>query len=370
MTTEPSDDIRIEVFRSGTFKPMVGPAITYSAEDLAAIAASYDPEAYPAPIVVGHPTTDAPAYGWVKGFEYDADADRLYADVGDIEPAFSQAVKARRYRKVSMSYYAPDASNNPVKGTWYPKHVGFLGAAAPAVSGLKPIAFAASKEGEVITFQAAFGERGFETTASILRSVRDFIIEKFSLEEADRVVSSYQLDWLAETEISKPELNGPSYSEPKKETGMTPEEKAALEKREKDVAAKEAAITAREKENREAGNAAFAEALVAGQQLIPAKKDDVVALLNALPVDQEVSFADGKSKSLSDSLKELLQSQPKIIEFGTADISGDPNDVSAVDFASDGKTVDPAQLAVHQKAVAYQNKHQGVDYIAAVKAVS
>ncbi|MCC2096555.1 MAG: hypothetical protein KDJ29_06665, partial [Hyphomicrobiales bacterium] len=98
------DTVRIEVFRSGTFTPMSGEPVAYSADDLAAIAASYDPDNAPAPVVVGHPQTDAPAYAWVQGFDYDSAADRLFAEIGDIEPAFGAALASGRYRKVSMSF--------------------------------------------------------------------------------------------------------------------------------------------------------------------------------------------------------------------------------------------------------------------------
>ena len=135
---------RIEVFRTGTFKPMAGDAISYGADDLAGIASGYDPDGSPAPIVIGHPATDAPAYGWVSGFEYDETADRLFADIDDLDPAFEEAVKAGRYKKVSMSFHTPDAPNNPAPGQWYPKHIGFLGGAAPAVSGLQPVRRAAA----------------------------------------------------------------------------------------------------------------------------------------------------------------------------------------------------------------------------------
>ena len=38
---------RIEVFRSGTFKPMSGGEISYGADDLAGIASGYDPDNSP-----------------------------------------------------------------------------------------------------------------------------------------------------------------------------------------------------------------------------------------------------------------------------------------------------------------------------------
>ena len=65
---------RIEVFRPGRFTPMEGVPLSFSAADLRAVADSYDPETAPAPIVVGHPVTDAPAFGWVQSFDFDASA--------------------------------------------------------------------------------------------------------------------------------------------------------------------------------------------------------------------------------------------------------------------------------------------------------
>ena len=119
-TQDTTTSARIEVFRPGTFTPMEGDELTYSAADLRAIADAYDFDTAPAPIVVGHPSTDAPAYGWVSGFEFDAQAERLYANIELIDPAFSDAVKAVRYKKVSMSFFGPDNAANPQPGTWYP----------------------------------------------------------------------------------------------------------------------------------------------------------------------------------------------------------------------------------------------------------
>lgn len=200
---------RIEVFRPGTFTPMDGAPISYSAADLRAIADAYDPATAPAPIVVGHPDLDAPAFGWIEGFEYDADQQRLMAKLHEIEPAFADAVKAGRYKKVSMAFYRPDQDHNPVPGTWYPKHVGFLGAAAPAVSGLKNASFAAAAG---VIFTAEFGQAGMQETVSILRAIREFFIEKFGAEDADRVIPGYRLEWM--TELSRMEVSEPDDDEP------------------------------------------------------------------------------------------------------------------------------------------------------------
>lgn len=130
----------IEVFRAGTFSPMGGAPVTITDGELQQIASTYDKENYPAPVVIGHPAIDAPAFGWV---------DKLYVEGGILKATlegtvaqFADWVKQGLYRKVSICTYLPGSTSNPKPGSFYLRHVGFLGAAAPAVPGLKPVAFA------------------------------------------------------------------------------------------------------------------------------------------------------------------------------------------------------------------------------------
>lgn len=373
---KPSGKARIEVFRSGTFTPMNGGPIAFGADALAGIASGYDPDNAPVPIVVGHPKTDAPAFGWAAGFEYDAEADRLFADLDEIAPEFADAVKAGRYKKVSMSFFPPDASNNPTPGSWYPKHIGFLGGAAPAVAGLKNVAFAADPE--MVTFEAAFGERGFEDTASLFRNVRDWMIEKFGLEEADKVLPAYRLEWLDQAEIETPS-HQPAFAAPaappaKEPDPMSkPDDKTAdFAAREKEIADREAALAEREQKARSDENAAFAESLIEAGKLLPVQKDNLVAILDALPGETQVAFAEGDKAAatpIADALKAMLDAQPKIVEFGQIDLGADPGEAAPVSFAADGRSVDGDQLALDAKAQAYIAQNPGTDYLDAVRAV-
>ncbi|ARE40903.1 Phage protein [Rhodovulum sp. P5] len=359
---------RIEVFRPGTFTPLNGAPITYSAADLKAIADSYDPETAPAPIVVGHPETDAPAFGWVERFEYDAGAERLNAHLGDIEPAFADLVKAGRFRKVSMAFFRPDQGHNPVPGTWYPKHIGFLGAAAPAVSGLKNASFA-SAEGAIFTTDFGAGEEA----ARLFRGLRDFFIERFGLEESDRALPAWQIDWLEDADDPKPRFAAPATPESKepKVTKPDPAPDAADATRTADLDAREAELAAREAAAAHAEHAAFAEGLVTEGRLLPASKDQVTALLDALPGEATVAFAEGGEKiAPGAALRQLLAAQPKIVAFGEHDLGDDPEAGAAAAFAADGKPVDRAALDLHARAMAWQKEHPGTDYISAVKAVS
>ena len=122
----------LQIFKPGRHTAMSGASLAFSESDLAASAAAYDPAVFQAPIVVGHPKTDDPAYGWVSALAFADGA--LEASPEQVDPAFAEIVEAGRFKKISAAFYAPEAPNNPVPGVYYLRHVGFLGAAAPAVS--------------------------------------------------------------------------------------------------------------------------------------------------------------------------------------------------------------------------------------------
>lgn len=374
-----SHEVRtVEVFRPGTFTPMSGQPVTFSAADLQALCSVYDPAGAPAPAVVGHPKTDDPAFGWASAFRYDEGAQRVVADIGELEPAFAEAVAAGRYKKISLSLFQPDSPNNPKPGSYYPKHIGFLGAAAPAVSGLKPVSFAGDEAG-VVTFEFADAS-ALRDVAGLFRSMRDFFIEKFGLEAADQALPSWTIGWIDDAADRDPRpavsdlgFTAPSPT-PTPESGMSTApaapDAAALVEREQRLAKRERAAA-------HAENLAFAEKLIGENRLLPTLKDSVVSLLDGLQpvngVTLEVSFAEGdqtKTTPALDLMKQILSAQPAVVSFGAADLGGEPG-ASAIDFAMpDGMTADPASVALHSRAVAFQAAHPGTEYMAAIAAVS
>jgi hypothetical protein len=142
----------IEIFKSGQHTAMSGVTISFSESDIAATAASYNPALHEAPLVVGHPAADLPAYGWVSGLQF-ADG-VLSALPSDVDPEFAELVNMRRFGKISASFYEPTSPNNPVPGVYYLRHVGFLGAQPPAVKGLRSPQFA-SDDTLVICFECS-----------------------------------------------------------------------------------------------------------------------------------------------------------------------------------------------------------------------
>ena len=365
----------IEVFRPGTFRPMSGEPITFSAGDLTQLAEDYDASAAPAPVVVGHPRHDSPAYGWVSGFSFSGD--KLTADIGEMDPAFVEAVQAGRYKKISLSLFRPDAPNNPKPGQWYPKHVGFLGGAAPAVSGLKPVELA--DDDEAATFELA-DARAFKDVASALRRMRDFFIDQFGLEKADEVLPDYQIRWI--DEAGDDPAPGPAYADPShgnedpdmpNPPASTPADTAVFAERQAALDRRQAALDERERKADHDANVAFADDLVDEGRLLPVSKDKVVGLLDSLSGAEPVSFTekDAEVKAAPvDLLRDILKAQPKIVSFGAVDTGSDPDVGRSIEFAApDGRAVDAEGLATHSRALAYQRAHPGTEYLDAVRAV-
>ena len=132
------------IFRSGRHTDMHGRRVEFSDTDIEFSAAVYNPARFPAPVFIGHPDGDQdkePAYGRVASAV--AKAGRLYA-LADVTPSFADLVRAGRYKSRSASFFMPQATLNPCPGCWYLRHVAFLGAMPPAVSGLGPPNFSAS----------------------------------------------------------------------------------------------------------------------------------------------------------------------------------------------------------------------------------
>ncbi len=114
----------IDVFRAGAHRDSAGRERTWSTDDLDSVVGAYE-RGDPAPVVVGHPQMNAPAWGWVDALR--RTGDRLQARLRDVDPAFREAVEAGRYAGRSVALQG-DGDGFRLQ------HLGFLGGAALAGS--------------------------------------------------------------------------------------------------------------------------------------------------------------------------------------------------------------------------------------------
>ncbi|EED7270559.1 peptidase [Salmonella enterica subsp. enterica] len=372
----------IHIFRAGTHTDMHGRRINFSDADLNEIAQNYNPALHEAPIVVGHPKTDAPSYAWVRGIKKDPDG--LKAEPRDIDPQFAELVKNRRYSKVSASFYCPESPGNPTPGKYYLRHIGFLGAQPPAIKGLKQVSFAEDEEGVV-----EFADWSLQTTATLFSRIRDFFISQFGLEKTDSVMPDYLIDSLRDDAARTATTDAtPAFSDPvgipaedaiqpvAEKPAPTPPEDTAVDKElqvkleqenadlKRQLDERNKAEVQRVATERHNANVAFADSLVSDARLAPAGKGLVVAVLDALgDGESPVSFSEnGSEQPLVEAFKAQMQKARPLLDFGEV-ATGDRTDRTAIpaEFAE----ADPVRLELHTKAVALAQA-ENITYEAAV----
>lgn len=367
----------VEIFRAGKHTAMSGQVLEFTAEHARQIVEGYSPEVYRAPIVIGHPKIEDPAFGWVDALQLN-DRGVIEARPAELEPQFAAMVQAGRFRKVSASLFTPAHPSNPKPGQYYLKHVGFLGAAAPAVPGLKPVQFAEGADELVVEFSL---NDATWSIARMMRNLREFLIAKFDMETADQVIPDYLV---TDTEAARRESAPPAYAaHPNEEDARMNEQnaqrekelaekEAALKAKEAEFAARDAEIAAEKAKARRAEIAEFCAGLVKEGKLLPRDEAPMVAMFCSLDGRQvEIEFADGteQKKVINEAwLREFLQRLPKQVDFGEH-AGAEGEDAPTANFAAPaGYQVDAKRLELHRKALAYAKQHN-LSYEQALAAV-
>ncbi len=316
----------IEIFRPGVLIDDAGVERTFTAADIQAMADGYDPALREAPLCIGHPESNLPAYGWAKRLAVNADG-RLVMDPHQVEPQFAEMVGAGHFKKRSAAFYPPQHPSNPKPGTWYLRHVAFLGAQPPAVFGLKDIKFAEADQGCVCFSE---GDLSQPTHTN----------QELSMDEKERLAK-------AEAEAA-----AAREAQAKAETAAA-EANAALAK-----------FAEQQRADRYTGFVQFAEAQLAAGKL---KRSDAAALPAVLAVladAAQVEFSEaGATKKVSPAewLKGFIGAAAPVVQFGEfAPAGGLDADAGSAKGKSDAE-IDAA-------AKAYAAKHK-VQYAEAAKAV-
>ncbi|ASK91057.1 hypothetical protein KWH04_01130 [Xanthomonas campestris pv. trichodesmae] len=373
----------LQIFKAGTHVAEDGRKLTFSEADVQQIADSYDPDLHEAPIVVGHPKTDLPAYGWGKTLS--AQNGLLFAEPHQVDTDFAGMVNAGRFKKISASIFMPDSPGNPTPGKYYLRHIGFLGAQPPAVKGLKSAAFADGTD--AVSFAMPLRAVGWPLI-DLLQRLRDYFIDKEGLEQADQIIPQWQIRSIDDAtrdddDAGKASLSyaAPTHAHITPESEMSEatqaaqfaEREQALSQQASTLDAREKTIAAREATARREDVAAFAEGLVTAGKLLPRNKAPVIELLLALPAgDKPLNFADGDTqvtKPADQVLRDLLDGMPKVVDFAEKSAS-DGSGAQISNFAAPaGINVDASNADLYARAKTYQAGHPTASWVEAVSAV-
>jgi len=279
--------MKIAVFATGKHMDMNGQVREWTESDLDRIISQYDPATHEAPAVIGHPMHNTPAWGWVTGLTRAGDT--LYAEFGQLDPQFLDMLKAGRFKKRSISLY-PDLSL---------KHVGFLGAAPPAVKGLPDYSFKKANVEETII---EFIEKENNKMEFTWNDLKEFIgLTKTIAPEpiAPKKEASDSVISFTEADVEKA----------KKEAVEAERTRLTLE-------FAEATAKAKQEARHDAIKAELDQMATSGKVLPAWMKAGLAEFMLCLDAGTEIQFAEGTKQSPLDWFKSFLAGLPKVIEFG------------------------------------------------------
>lgn len=329
-----------EIFRTGTHTSLNGQTKDFSETDLDTIASSYDPQQHEAPIVIGHPETNAPAYGWIEKIK--RIGDRLIAFPKQVSNEFSELVKSGAFKKRSISI-TPDLKLN---------HVGFLGAAAPAVKGLKDVEFSENEDEQEFASFEIDSSLDLELEPELISELNNETINQSNNEN----ILSTKLEQFSQ-EISSLKTSLLQFAD----KGLNKEDLDKIHQRIDELRfsmqTNEFELMLNEK--------------LAYGSLTPAMKNKILKIVGFL---QKQNFASSDfsstdfSRQVNSMFTELVESFPQLnlnSDFATKEKAS--SKTSDEDF--DGFEIDSDQLKVHRQALSI-SKEKNISYLAAVKEVA
>lgn len=305
----------IAIFKIGTHTDSNGVTKEWTEKELDNIVSSYDPQKHEAPVVIGHPKDNAPAYGWIEAVKREGDI--LYAKMKGLIPEFVDMVKKGMFKKRSISLY-PDGAL---------RHIGFLGATPPAVKGLPDFAFG-DEGGLTIEFEESDSpqnNRKEEETMSFWERLKKRLADA-GVSFSEIFGSETPPVLYTEADIKTKIDAGVADVLKAKETEFS-EKVASLDeqrkKKDAELKAREDALTAKEAEGKKAAVASFCEDLKKKGILIPAMEKLGMGITEFMTqissIETTIEFGEEGKKGKQTPLgfmQEFLSHLPKAIEFG------------------------------------------------------
>ncbi len=385
----------MEVFRTGTHTSGNGITKTYTEADLVSIADTYNSQkGHEAPLVIGHPDTDSPAFGWTKQLK--VAGGKLLAFVDQITDSVIDAIKAGHYKKISIALYGDNLL----------RHIGLLGATPPAVKGLAPVQFS---EAEFDEFAWATDEWRVPIIGRVLNGIRDFFIEKFGLEVTNKIMNSEDISRLQESAggvwIKQETTDAIGFSDKSDKEDVMNEEMTKKIKEMEDKLAEQSAqfselsgkfdaVVAESKkladlitgqmesvqakvreaafESDKAGFKAFCDGLAKEGKILPAETDALTEEYASLrQAEESLTFAEDQARP-SEKMKERLGKREAMFvsggqAFASARRAADTSSIKVPDKFANVKNVDPMSVEIDKQIREYAEQHKVSYEIAAAE---
>ncbi|WDM08476.1 peptidase [Pseudomonas aeruginosa] len=370
----------LPILPAGRHVALDGRPVEFTEAILQEIAATYDPALSEAPLVIGHPKLNAPAYGWAKGLGGARGHALCRAAPGG--PRVRRSREPQDVQEAQRFGVPAGLTRQPGSGQALLAPYRLPRCRAAGHQGIPDAPFNFAEDDGALAIEFAEAPYAVTGLTDILRRLRDFFVEREGAERADQLIPQWQLSSIEE-DARRGSAQGATaqasalFSEPVIEEGVdsaaasaaaaqepqgtvTPSDGASasaaeadrtshpsqqdttmsdeaalderqrqLDEREQQLATREAEMAQQKAQEHRNEIAEFAEGLVKSGQLLPRQKAAVIELLVNLPADAPLEFAEGDgqvTKPAAEVLRSLLAELPKQIEF--SEKSGAVGDLS------------------------------------------
>lgn len=366
----------VAIFKAGKQTDSKGRTASYSQSDLDEMVANASVES-PVPHVITHKELYSP-FSYAQSPELKREGDVLYSRQEKIEPQFEKLVQDGNLFERSVRL-------RKTADGWRVGHVAWLGAEPPAVADLPPVEYESSAD-EVFDFQV--DTRTPNALVRMMRNMREFFIEKFSIEDADRVMPDWDIENLSDhannlQQAVREDISN-SYSQHEHQGDPTMKEfdqadvdaavETALKKQSdklgSDFSAEKTTLEQQLDTERRTNKSRDYQAVVTGAidtgHLTPAQAEGAVDFMLSLDAEQEFEFSSGdgdKTSKLKKSpvqwFQDFMATLPKQVDMseseddGTGAPAGDALAIAdkAVEFqkseADAGRTISVTQAVAH-----------------------
>lgn len=157
-------------------------------------------------VCLGHPKTDSPSYGtvnriWLQDHPEKPGTKEMLADMS-VRPEFYALRKEKVYPNRSLGFWR----NFGGTGDKVLAHVGYLGVEPPELKDLRDLITYSEQTGEVtlvtfaakdLTYMVSDLNWKLKDVAQIFAGIREWLIEKYGVDEADKVIGRYTIESVA-----------------------------------------------------------------------------------------------------------------------------------------------------------------------------
>jgi len=305
-----------EVFKAGKWTDSSGRTRSFSEADIDQIVASFNEktgrnsQGRNVPLFIGHPSGEAPAYGWVEKVWRQGKS--MFAKFKDIPKKMKSALDDKAFKDVSISL-------DGIKGHVL-QHIGLTN--MPAVAGLAGFEFNLNQLPEGAVQYSTELNKPLEDEAS---GILTWLKGKFKKEQEDYSTNQQEIEKMSEEKKLQVEVNDlkASFADlERKIVTLETEKKEAVENFEAEKKAHselKAEIERKATETKDNEELSFVDGIIKAKKMRPADKELHLHVLKSLRDSKEADFtaADGsteKRNAYADYKQRLLDS-PELSEY-------------------------------------------------------